>query len=196
MVWIPFASKIKALSELVQRKANSRKARWGLYLYSSLESIILPLPTDPLLATCVFAAPKRWQQIAIWTAFFSVVGGLIGWGLGWFMGDAVSILLNNNKLPFLSKEKFETVSNQFTEHGLLIVLLGAFTPLPFKLVTVTAGLFKFSVLPFIIAAFIGRSIRFLLVAALVKYHQSPKVLMLISSIIGLVIIMSYILIGH
>ena len=76
------------------------------------------------------------------------------------------------------------------------MLLGAFTPLPFKLVTITAGLFQFGVLPFIIASLIGRSIRFLLVAALVKYHQNPKFLIFITSIIGIVIAVSYIIIGR
>lgn len=194
--WLPFESEIEALSEFVKRKADSRKARWGLYFYSALESIILPVPTDPLLGACVYAAPNRWRQLAIWTAFFSMIGGLIGWGFGWFMGDAVTFVLQNNTLPFLTAEKFEAVSGQFTEHGLLIVLLGAFTPLPFKLVTITAGLFKFSILPFIVTAFLGRSIRFLLIAALIKYHRSPKFLVLISSIIGFVIMMSYVIIGH
>jgi membrane protein YqaA with SNARE-associated domain len=75
-------------------------------------------------------------------------------------------------------------------------VLGAFTPLPFKLVTITAGLFQFGVLPFIIAALLSRTVRFLLVAGLVKYHQNPKILILISSIIGIVITVSYIILGH
>jgi membrane protein YqaA with SNARE-associated domain len=154
------------------------------------------VPTDPLLAACVYAAPKRWWKLAIWTGIYSVIGGLIGWGLGWFMGDLISFMLQNDTIPFLSAKKFESVSNGFSEHGLLIIVLGAFTPLPFKLVTITAGLFQFGVLPFIIAALFGRTVRFLLVAGLVKYHQNPKILILISSIIGIVITVSYIILGH
>jgi len=193
---VRYSAKLQAISLFVQQKADSHKARWCLYFYSALESIILPIPADPLLAACVYAAPKRWWQIAIWTAIYSVIGGLIGLGLGWFMGDIVSDILQNDKLPFLSAKKFEAVSNGFLEHGLLIVLLGAFTPLPFKLVTITAGLFQFGIFPFIIAALIGRSIRFLLVAGLINYHRNPKILALISSIIGIVIIVSYITIGN
>jgi membrane protein YqaA with SNARE-associated domain len=194
--WVPYSSKLHAISSFIQRKAGSQKARWGLYFYSALESIIIPVPTDPLLAACVYAAPKRWWKLAIWTGIYSVIGGLIGWGLGWFMGDLISFMLQNDTIPFLSAKKFESVSNGFSEHGLLIIVLGAFTPLPFKLVTITAGLFQFGVLPFIIAALFGRTVRFLLVAGLVKYHQNPKILILISSIIGIVITVSYIIIGH
>lgn len=193
--WVSSSSKLQAISSFVQRKASTQRARWGLYFYSALESIILPVPTDPLLAACVYAAPKRWWKIAIWTAIYSVLGGLIGWGLGWFMGDLVSFMLQNDSIPFLSARKFEAVSNGFSEHGLLLVLLGAFTPLPFKLVTITAGLFQFGVLPFIISALIGRSVRFLLIAGLIKHHQNPKILILISSIIGIAITVSYITLG-
>ncbi|MBT5799861.1 MAG: DedA family protein [Alphaproteobacteria bacterium] len=194
--WVPFASKLGELSDFIQQKADSQKARWGLYFYSALESIIIPIPTDPLLATCVYAAPKRWWQLAIWTAIYSVIGGLVGWSIGWFMGDFVSFILTNDTIPFLTAEKFATVSAEFTQHGLLIVLLGAFTPLPFKLVTVTAGLFQFSIFPFLIASMFGRVVRFLLVAGLIRYHRDPKILVLISCLIGIALTLSYIIIGR
>ena len=85
------------------------------------------------MAACVYATPKRWWQIAFLTASYSVLGGLIGWGIGWFFGDFISFLLKNNMIPFLSSEKFNDVTDAFSKHGLLIVLLGAFTPLPLKL---------------------------------------------------------------
>ena len=194
--WIPFSNKLERLAFFIQQKANSREARIGLYFFSALESIIIPIPTDPLMATCVYAAPKRWWQIAFLTAGFSVLGGLIGWGIGWFFGDFISFLLKNNMIPFLSSEKFNDVTDAFSKHGLLIVLLGAFTPLPFKIVTVTAGLFKFGFFQFLVAALIGRTVRFLLVAGLVKYHNSPKFLIFFSCSIGLLISLSYIIIGY
>ena len=162
--WMPFANKIKIFAFYIKRKADSWQARLGLYFFSALESIVIPVPTDPLLAACVYAAPKRWWQIALLTALYSVLGGSIGWVIGWFFGDFISFLLTNNMLPFLSSENFNNVTDGFSNHGLLIVLLGAFTPLPFKLVTITAGLFKFNFALFFISALFGRSIRFLLVA--------------------------------
>ena len=94
--WIPFSNKLERLAFFIQQKANSREARIGLYFFSALESIIIPIPTDPLMAACVYAAPKRWWKIAILTASCSVLGGLIGWGIGWFFGDFISFLLKNN----------------------------------------------------------------------------------------------------
>ena len=89
--WIPFSNKLERLAFFIQQKANSREARMGLYFFSALESIIIPIPTDPLMAACIYAAPKRWWQIAFLTASFSVLGGLIGWGVGWFFGDFISL---------------------------------------------------------------------------------------------------------
>ena len=87
--WIPFSNKLNHLAFFIHQKAGSRKARMGLYFFSALESIIIPIPTDPLMAACVYATPKRWWQIAFLTASYSVLGGLIGWGIGWFFGDLV-----------------------------------------------------------------------------------------------------------
>ena len=127
------------------------------------------------MAACVYAAPKRWWQIAFLSKLLRTQGTnwLGHWMVFW---NFISFLLKNNMIPFLSSEKFNDVTDAFSKHGLLIVLLGAFTPLPFKIVTVTAGLFKFGFIQFLVAALIGRTVRFLLVAGLVKYHKSPKFL--------------------
>ena len=194
--WMPFANKIKIFAFYIKRKADSWQARLGLYFFSALESVVIPIPTDPLLAACVYAAPKRWWQIALLTALYSVIGGSFGWVIGWFFGDFVSFLLTNNMLPFLSSENFNNVTDGFSSHGLLIVLLGAFTPLPFKLVTITAGLFKFNFALFFISALFGRCIRFLLVAGLIKYRGNPRVFIILSCIIGFVITLSYIVLEY
>ena len=193
---MPFANKLQNFINFIKQNANSRHARLGLYFFSVLESVVIPVPTDPLLAARVYATPKKWWQIAMITAIYSVIGGVIGWIIGWFFGDFVSFLLKNDMLPFLPSEKFNNVTEQFSTHGLLIVLLGAFTPLPFKLVTITAGLFKFNLILFVISALFGRSIRFLLVAGLVKYHRNPKILVILSCLIGIIITMSYIILKY
>ncbi len=194
--WMPFTNKIKNFAFSIKQRADSWQARLGLYLFSALESVVIPVPTDPLLAACVYAAPKRWWQIALLTAIYSVIGGSLGWIIGWFFGDFISFLLTNNMLPFLSSEKFNNVTDGFSNHGLLVVLLGAFTPLPFKLVTITAGLFKFNFALFFLSALLGRSIRFLLVAGLIKYHGNLKIFIILSCMIGFVITLSYIILEY
>ena len=194
--WMPFANKIKNFAFCIKQRADSWQARLGLYLFSALESVVIPVPTDPLLAACVYAAPKRWWQIALLTAIYSVIGGSLGWVIGWFFGDFINFLLTNNMLPFLSSEKFNDVTDGFSNHGLLFVLLGAFTPLPFKLVTITAGLFKFNFALFFLSALFGRSIRFLLVAGLIKYHGHLKIFLILSCMIGFVITLSYIILEY
>ena len=192
-IWVPFSNKLQYLTSFIKKNAGNRQARLGLYFFSALESIVIPVPTDPLLAACVYAAPRKWWQIALLTSIYSVIGGLVGWSIGLYFGDFISILITNNMLPFLSSEKFYNITDLFSKHGILIVLLGAFTPLPFKLVTITAGLFKLNFVLFLISAFLGRGIRFLLVAGLVKHHKKPKVMVILSCSIGIVITLSYVI---
>ena len=98
---MPFANKLQNFINFIKQNANSRHARLGLYFFSVLESVVIPVPTDPLLAACVYATPKKWWQIAMITAIYSVIGGVIGWIIGWFFGDFVNFLLKNDMLPFL-----------------------------------------------------------------------------------------------
>ncbi len=66
-------------------QADSRMARLSLYLFSFFESIIIPIPTDPLLAGCVLARKDKWLEIALFTAASSVIGGAVGWYLGAYL---------------------------------------------------------------------------------------------------------------
>ena len=72
----------QALPTFIKVHAGTTNARLGLYFLTALESILFPIPVDPLLAACVFARSDKWISIAFLTAFWSVVGGGIGWYLG------------------------------------------------------------------------------------------------------------------
>ena len=79
-----------------------------------------------------------------------------------------------DKLPHavMSVEKFQAVADGFQKIGLPLVLIGAFTPLPFKVIAISAGLFGYPLLSFMIVATFGRMARFLLVGAMVRYHKN------------------------
>ena len=163
-----------------------------LAFISLIESIIFPIPVDPLLAGLTLAAPQKAFRFAIVCTVGSVVGGVIGWLLGFFMGPSIeSVFL---QIPWFTQEKFSAVKNAYKENGMLIIFLGAFTPLPYKIITITSGVASINIFVFILMSIVGRGIRFFIVAYLVKFFGKPallllqKHLVLASSILGIVII--------
>ena len=187
-----YKSKINAL--VLRAKANAIKpmADKVLAFISLIESIIFPIPVDPLLAGLTLAAPQKAFRFAIVCTVGSVVGGVIGWLLGFFMGPSIeSVFL---QIPWFTQEKFSAVKNAYKENGMLIIFLGAFTPLPYKIITITSGVAGINIFAFILMSIVGRGIRFFIVAYLVKFFGKPallllqKHLVLASSILGIVII--------
>ena len=102
-------------------------------------------------------------MIAFNTTVFSVFGGLVGYVIGSYLYD-LSILNS-----FIHKNNFFQAKNLFNQHGFMIIILAGFTPLPFKAFTITAGYMSIQLIPFIIASFIGRALRFFIVAAIFHY---------------------------
>ena len=125
------------------------------------------------------------------TALWSVIGGVVGWYLGFALQDFVSDMLLLLPHQIAGPEKFSAVSAAFADLGIILVLIGAFTPLPYKVIAVSAGLFNFAVLPFILTSLIGRGMRFVLVSALVRHHRDPKKTILLLSVLAVIVLGSY-----
>ena len=148
--------------------ARHKAAPLWLGCVSFLESIIFPVPIDPLLVVMVYARPHRFFILATWTALTSVVGGVVGWYLGGLLGEAM--------VAWLGKESgFATASAQFARHGWLLILIGAFTPLPYKITVITAGIIGVGIAPLVGFSLIGRMARYGLVAAIVRYRANRVV---------------------
>ena len=130
-------------SARILKHADSPMARGGLYMFSFLESIIIPLPTDPILMGCVIAARHKWLSICLFTALASVAGGAVGWILGAYLAPFVSDMLQLLPHQIASEEKFTSVSEAFNSIGIILVLSGPLTPLPYKVIAISAGLFGF-----------------------------------------------------
>ena len=167
--------KYRTLTRFIKNHAASVQARCGLYTLTALESVLFPIPVDPLLAACVYARSDKWIRIGLLTAIWSVMGGAVGWYLGFavqgFVSDMLQILPNQIAGP----EKFSAVSNAFEKFGIILVLIGAFTPLPYKVIAVSAGLFGYALLPFVLFSLVGRGARFLLVAGLVAHRHDFRI---------------------
>jgi membrane protein YqaA with SNARE-associated domain len=159
---------------------------------SMIESIIFPLPVDPFLAGLTLAVPSKAFKFALICTIGSVIGGVIGWLLGYLIGPSIENLFLY--FPWFTEEKFNAVKFAYKENGMLIIFLGAFTPLPYKIITITSGIAEVNIIAFVLMSILGRGIRFFIVAYLVKFFGKPallflqKHLLISSSILGIAII--------
>ena len=174
---------ISKILDFITRHAGTQKARLFLYLFSALESVIIPVPVDPYLAACILARSKEWIRISLLTALFSVFGGGIGWYLGFALQDVVAQIAMMLPDRIAGEALFSTVSAAFLELGLIVVLIGAFTPLPYKVIAVSAGLFGYGLFPFLVLSAFGRTARFLLVGGLVAHRRDVRMVTGFASIL-------------
>ena len=143
--------------------ANKKNVLKYLYSLSFVEAFIFPIPPDVLLAPIALTKKYSWLKLAFNTTLFSVCGGLVGYFIGSYLYD-ISFLRS-----IINEDKFMNVKNIFLEHGVWVIIIAGFTPLPFKVATLTAGYMSLPLIPFIVASIIGRGLRFFLVASIFHY---------------------------
>ncbi len=143
---------------------------WALFVIAFVESSCFPLPPDVFLIAMCIAAPTRAFRYAAICAVGSVLGGMFGYGLGlWFMDSIGGRIIDWYGL----EEKYHTVQNLYQEYDAWAVAAAGFTPLPYKLFTITAGAFKINFVTFVLASLVSRSARFFLVAAFIWKFGEP-----------------------
>jgi len=155
-----------ALYDRVLVWSRHRLATRYLVLMSFTESIFFPVPVDVMLAPMTLARPeKAWFYAAI-TSLASVTGGVFGYLLGYFAFEGfVEPIINAAGYT----EKYSQVVDWFQQYGFWVVFLAGFSPIPYKIFTVSAGALHMAILPFMLASTIGRSARFFLVAGLIYW---------------------------
>ena len=192
MKFLNVKTKINLLVEKAKQNAAKSIADKIIGFISLIESVIFPIPVDPFLAGLTLAAPRKAFKFAFFCTIGSVIGGVVGWLLGYFIGPSIENILLN--IPWFTEEKFMSVKSAYNENGMLIIFLGAFTPLPYKIITITSGMAGINIIGFVLMSLLGRSIRFFMVAYLTKYFGMPALLflqrhfLLSSSILGIAII--------
>lgn len=145
--------------------AGSRHASKALAAVSFAESSFFPIPPDVMLAPMVLARPDRAFVYAGICTASSVLGGLLGYAIGFYL-EPVGMWLLSVIGHADGKQAFE---KWFNDWGLWVILIKGATPIPYKLVTITAGLAQFSLVTFIWASILTRGFRFFAVAAILKY---------------------------
>ncbi len=151
--------------EWVKRLARHKRAEPALAGVSFIESSFFPIPPDLMLIPMVQADHSKAWRYAFVCSVASVLGGIFGYFLGlWFFDALAQPLLENMG----KAEKMEAFSARMREQGPVGVFLAALTPFPYKVITIMSGALKINFAAFIAASVIGRSIRFFLVAGIVK----------------------------
>lgn len=140
---------------------------WWLAAISFTESIILPLPTAAFLMAIFLAGAKRWFYYAMYTTLFSVLGGIVGYFLGLLFFDTLGIKI----IDFYHlQEELSHVQGLYDDNAFWVTLVGAFTPVPYKIFVLTAGFLKANFVAFLIASIIGRGAQFYLIAVLMRKY--------------------------
>jgi len=146
---------------------------WGIYVLFAIafvESSFFPIPPDVFLVALAIALPKKSFKYAAVCAVGSVLGGAFGYALGLWAMEGVG-------MPIVSlyglMDKYEQVQHLYQKYDGLAIFAAGFTPLPYKLFTITAGAFDINFLTFMVVSLLSRSARFFLVAAFIYYFGAP-----------------------
>ena len=155
----------RKLYDWVMRLAGSRHAPASLAAVSFAESSFFPIPPDVMLAPMVLAKREKAFVYAGICTVASVLGGLLGYAIGVFLQPLGETILR----IFGHPEGVEEFRHWFDQWGLMVILIKGATPIPYKLVTITAGIARFDLFTFIWASVLTRGVRFFAVAAVPKY---------------------------
>ncbi len=151
----------KGLYDSVIRLSRHHHATKYLAIVSFAESSFFPVPPDVMLAPMVLSNRKRAWHLAGLTTIASVGGGVCGYFLGEFGEWLVTI--------YGAQATLEQAQQWFSDYGIWIILIAGFTPVPYKIFTISAGMMGMSVVLFVLASIIGRGARFFLVAGLIYF---------------------------
>lgn len=160
----------RLLYDWTMRQARRPNAPRALAIVSFLESSVFPIPPDVMLVPMCLAAPQRAFQYALICTVASVLGGLLGYGIGYFLIETLGAWIIELYGLRAAWEAFEA---SYAEWGLWIILVKGLTPIPYKLVTIASGAAHFSLAIFIIASIVTRGLRFYLLAALLWKYGPP-----------------------
>jgi membrane protein YqaA with SNARE-associated domain len=161
---------LRRLYDWTMAKAADPRAEWWLAVISFVESSFFPIPPHPMLGLMCLAEPKKAVRFAIICTVASVIGGLFGYAIGYFAFQAVGAQI----LSALGMtESFPKAACYLRESGWWIILVKGATPIPFKLLTITAGVVAMPLLAFTLASIVSRGFQFLLVGVLFRVFGAP-----------------------
>ncbi|MBT0667784.1 DedA family protein [Novosphingobium profundi] len=161
---------LRRLYDWTMAKASHRHAQWWLAAFAFMEASFFPIPPHPMLGLMCLAEPKKGVRFAAVATAGSVLGGLLGYAIGHFafaaFGEALLRLLH-------LEQSFPTAACYLREYGAEIIIVKGATPIPFKLLTITAGFIGMNLGVFFVASVISRSISFMIVGVAFRLFGAP-----------------------
>ncbi len=180
-------------------KSRHPHAFWYLGIISFTESSVSFIPPDPMMIPMIVADKKRAWTLALWTTFTSVAGGFLGYAIGFYLFERLGI-------PILKAyglmEHLASFEEFFHTWGFWAIMIKALTPIPFKLVTITAGALKFNIWTFFVASTLSRGFRFFVEAALLwKFGEQinriiQKHMMLVGTLFVIALVGGFIVVRY
>jgi membrane protein YqaA with SNARE-associated domain len=161
---------MRRMYDWMMRMAGSDRAPHALFWVSFIESSFFPIPPDALLVPMIIADRRRAWLYATVATVSSVLGGFLGYAIGYFAFDTIGEPL----LRFYGvTEQYLGLQHLYDRCGAWLIVIKGATPIPYKLVTIASGAFHFDLLTFTVASVISRGIRFFLIAALLWRFGAP-----------------------
>jgi len=172
-------SYLRRLYDWILHWAETKYGVPALFLLALAESSFFPIPPDVLLIPLALGARSKAIRFALVCSVASIVGGIAGYGIGyfsWWSGaeaySAVALFFFNH-IPGFTEQVFLNIQEKYEIYNFLIVFTAGFTPIPFKIITISAGAFSVNFPMFLLASTVSRSARFFLVALLIRQFGEP-----------------------
>lgn len=169
----PRTAPLRRLYDWVLHWAETPYGAPALFILALAESSFFPIPPDPLLVALCLGLPSRSMRFAATATLASVVGGIIGYGIGagaWSLMQDWFFLY----VPGVSPESFDRVQALYDRYDFWAVFLAGLTPIPYKVFTLSAGVFAINFPVFVLASVLSRGLRFFVVAGLI-YRFGPPI---------------------
>ena len=161
---------LRNLYNWTMEKAAHRHAVWWLALFAFVEASFFPIPPHPLLGLMCLAEPKKAIRFAAVATLASVLGGFLGYAIGWGLYDTVGTQL----LAALGlTESFPAAVCYLNQYGFWLFVAKGATPIPFKLLTITAGFMGMNLVLFVVGSVVSRAISFMIVGVLFRFFGAP-----------------------
>ena len=159
---------LKSTKLFIIKLSKSNYAIYLLCFIAYIEAIFFPIPPDFLLIPLSIINYRKAFFLAFLTTFFSVLGGFFGYFIGLMFFEQIGLPILN----FLElKNRYSDLSNSYNENGILAVLLGGFSPIPYKLIAIVSGTTNMPIFDFLWASTLSRGLRFFLLAFLIYFFK-------------------------
>lgn len=165
MSWFLYKLKVRVRDWAIKNAGGVNAKRW-LALFSFTEASFFPIPPDIfLIAILTSKQTRRWAYYSFLTSLWSVIGGAFGYIIGFLLFDTIGGLIITT---YNLEQYIEVVRDMFAQNAFWAIFIAGFTPIPYKIFTISAGFFEINFFIFIIASIISRSLRFFALGYIMK----------------------------